>query len=237
MKRRRLVIFVEGKGDVAAVPALAKRVLGEQGGHEVLLLEPHPFRVKSLSVLVKEQCKSWHRWLSAAAKTHPDLGAVLLVLDGDMKHVPTNWETYGKVAKSRDFCPCHAARALALDAQIVRAGTQFSVAVVFAMREFEAWLVAGVESVRGLHLPEERAIVPSTAAAPQIDIESRRDAKGMLTEQIPAYQQTLDQGALARHVDLGMVRSRCRSFRRFESAIRRLVDAARSGNCIVDPAR
>ena len=103
------------------------------------------------------------------------------------------------------------------------------------MKEFEAWLVAGVESLRGLSLTEGRGIVPSTAAAPDSDLEAKRDAKGVLREIIPGYDQSLDQAVLTAKVDLEAIALRCRSFRRFRSAVMQLAEAVRAGKFIVSP--
>jgi hypothetical protein len=103
------------------------------------------------------------------------------------------------------------------------------------VREFEAWLVAGVEGLRGLSLEEERGTVPESARFPDIDIEARRNPKRELRTIIPAYSETIDQAFLAANIDLERVLQRCRSFRRFESAIRQLADAVRNGAPMVSP--
>jgi hypothetical protein len=106
---------------------------------------------------------------------------------------------------------------------------------IFAMKEFEAWLVAGVESLRGLSLADGRGIVPGTATPPDSDIEAKRDAKGVLREIIPGYDQSLDQAVLAAKVDLDTIALRCRSFRRLQSAVMQLAEAVRAGRFIVSP--
>lgn len=117
----------------------------------------------------------------------------------------------------------------------MRAGEIYSVASVFAMKEFETWLLAGIESLRGKSLAGARGIVPTNATCPDIDLESKRDAEGELRKIIPLYSKSLDQGVLARQVDLEAVRKRCRSFRRFFSAIKELADAIRRGQHVVTP--
>jgi hypothetical protein len=234
---RRLVLFVEGKGDTAAIPALARRVLKSSGADDALFVDAAPFVVKGVGTLVKNDYRDWHRWLSAAVQTRRNIGAVLLVLDGDPDRVPKSWASYRARYNSTDFCPVQAATILADAARSSRAGEAFSLAVVFAMREFEAWLVAGVHSLRNETLLEGRGRVPADASAPapEIDIEAKRDAKGELRKLIPGYDQTLDQGVLAAKVDMAAVAQRCRSFRRFQSAIQQLAVAARKGEAIVSP--
>lgn len=88
MLPQRLVLFVEGKGDKTAVPTLTRRVLAAAGASDVLFVDPEPFVVRGIGKLIKNDCADWHRWLAAAGKTRKNLGAVLLVLDGDADHVP-----------------------------------------------------------------------------------------------------------------------------------------------------
>jgi hypothetical protein len=233
---QRLVLFVEGKGDKAAFPTLARRVLDTAGANDALFVDADPFVVKGIGKLVKNNCSDWHRWLSAAGRTRKNLGAVLLILDGDAARVPQKWSSYSARFNSTDFCSYQVAAMLGQEARASRAGEVFSLAAVFAMKEFEAWLVAGVESLRGQSLAGGRGIVPDTAAVPDIDIEGKRDAKGLLRRLIPGYDQILDQAVLAEKVDLEAIAKRCRSFRRFQSAISQLANAVRSGNAMVSPA-
>lgn len=232
---KRLVIFVEGKGDVAAVPTLAQRVINSVGGYEALFVDYAPFRVRGVGTLVKNNCFDWHRWLIVAGSTRLNVGAVLLVLDGDLDKVSPGWVRYSDRFGSTDFCGYRTAAMLGEEARAVRAGDQFSLATVFVMKEFEAWLLAGVESLRGKALAGGRGKVPDNAVCPAIDVESTRDPKGHLQRAIPGYDQSLDQGLLANEVDLDLVHRRCRSFRRFRSAIEQLAAAVRSGQHVVTP--
>lgn len=232
---KRLVIFVEGKGDVSAVPALTQRVVNELVAHDALIVDHDPFRVVGLATLVKSGCEKWRNWLEYAGKTRSNMGAALLVLDGDIDHVSPQWANYTTQYNSNRFCATRAAAMLGQEARAVRAGDVYSLASVFAMKEFEAWLLAGVESLRGKPLAEGRGIVRIDAAYPDFDPESRRDAEGELKKIIPLYSKKLDQGVLAGGVDLNAVRERSRSFRRFCSAIGQLAEGVRSGQHVVTP--
>jgi hypothetical protein len=234
---RRIVLFVEGDGDRAAVPALARKALNKLGAHDVLVVDDgQPFEVDGVGKLVKDDCANWRRWLRAAAVTRKSMGAVLLVLDGDVGRVPPSWKRYVQQHKTNEFCAYRVAAMLADEARAARGGEAFSVAVVFVMQEFEAWLVAGVESLRGVQLAEGRATIPGDAVFPNIDIEAKRDAKGELRKIVPEYSERLDQGILARKVDPELVFGRCKSFRRFTRALGQLADAARGGRAMVSPA-
>lgn len=230
-----LTIFAEGKGDLAAVPALAKRVLRDLNGQDVLFVDPASFHVRSVAQLVKNDCAKWHGWLHAAGKRQPPPAAVLLVLDGDAGQVPSDWATYGNFYHTFNFCAAQSAIALGRDAQAAGAGRIFSLASVFVVMEFETWLLAGVESLRGCELAEGRGVVPKTANCPAGDLEKIRDAKGRLRSIIPRYSPTLDQRVLAKEVDLHIVEKRCRSFRRFYSAMRQLIDAVRHDSHVITP--
>jgi hypothetical protein len=229
------VLFVEGKGDVKAVPRLAKRLLQAESAFEILTLSAEPFRVENLGTLVKNDCEKWKRLLGAAAKQKP-LAGVLLVLDGDIDKVPSSWSSYVKQF-GPTFCPCHVAAILAAVARGQGAGSRFSVAVVFAMKEFETWIVAGIEGIRNIELASRRGRVSLSVSYPAttIALEDVRDAKGLLCEQVPEYKQSLDQAILADEFDLQLASTRSRSFRRMSSALSQLVTAVRNGQPVVTP--
>jgi hypothetical protein len=163
---KRLVLFVEGEGESDAVPTLVKRLLNEKGGWNDILLDASPFRVGSVDKLVKGDFRDWKRFLGASLK-RPNVGGVLLILDGDIPK-----------AGGKAFCATALARSLAGEAIHVGAGRTFSVAIVFARQEYETWLIAGVTSLAGKRLPDGRLIDPD-AKAPEGDLEAGpRDAKG-----------------------------------------------------------
>jgi len=241
---KRLVCFVEGKGDRKAVPALARRVLKAIRATDVLVVDDgDPFEVDGIGKLIKTErgklLPNWRRWLEAALRERQNVGGILLVLDGDVDRVSKDWKSYAARCKADTFCARDAAATLADDARAARAaraGEAFSVAVVFAMKEFEAWLLAGVESLRGMPLADNRVRVPRTATCPtDLHVESRRNAKALLQSAIPGYHESLDQAVLAKEVRFYPVLRKCRSFRRFWSAVRQLSNAARHGSHVVTP--
>ena len=90
-----------------------------------------------------------------------------------------------------------------------------------AHREYEAWFLATVESLRGV-----RGILPE--ATPHPNPESPRGAKEALEERMQAgfsYAERTDQPALSGRFDLSAAYARCRSFRRLVSAIGQLIQA------------
>jgi hypothetical protein len=65
---RRLVLFVEGDGEVDAVPTLVNRLLSEGGVWPDILLDEDPFQVGSVDKLVKADFHDWKRYLKASLK-------------------------------------------------------------------------------------------------------------------------------------------------------------------------
>jgi len=222
---KRLVLMVEGEGDEKAAPALVRRLLDRVGATDLLYLDGNPLKKMSLPQLARDGFAEWHRKLAYAARRR-DAGGILLLLDGDAQRF-----------QGKDFCPAEAARTLARHAEPIAHRFAISVAIVFACREFESWLIAGIDTLGGVELPEGRGVVPDHLQPPQeANLEQYpRDAKGWLQAHLPAYRQTLDQAALAARIDLDAVASRMRSYCRLESAVREIAQAIRQGRPIATP--
>lgn len=226
----RLVLFVEGAGDRDALPLLVKQVLNELDAWRYLWLDPNPLVVKHLGGLTKSDGEKWLRYLETAKKRKL-LGAVLLVLDGDVDTI-----------RNEPFCAGRFAARLAEWSRKAGGGSLFSVACVFPRMEYESWLIACS------HLLAERLLSPGNrkgvkrgTSPPEGDLETApRDAKRWLGERMEfGYKPTRDQEPLTRHMIncLDAVRERnLRSFSRFENALSILVNAICSGNPVVSPA-
>jgi hypothetical protein len=227
--KRRLVLFVEGEGDVEAVPPLVKRLLTDHGLWEPLFLDPDPIQVDSLQLLLRDQAKNWRRLLEVGVK-RGRLGGVLLLLDGDIRPV-----------KGKVFCATEAARELSRQARAVGGGSLFSVASVFALREYESWLIACAEAVAGRAMSNGQPGVRSGAIPPPGNLElAPRDAKGWLDGCMEGgYKAGRDQGPLTELVvhHLDTLRQReMKSFRRLEKALQELATATQTGNHVATPA-
>jgi len=228
MTPKRLVLLVEGQGDVEAAPVLLGRLLNEYGAFDLVFVDPAPLRVGAYSNISREEFGKWRRYLLAAAKRQ-DVGGCLLLLDGDS---PIKVD-------GAPFCAMRAARRLADEARRVGAGRLFSVAIVFACMEYESWLIAGVQSLAGKQFADGSNAIPDQIKEVPRDPESApRDAKGWLDGVMKTrYKPTRDQAELTRLVDLGVIRRhKMRSFRRLESAVQGLVRALRCGEHAVTPA-
>jgi hypothetical protein len=242
MNRKRLVLMVEGQGDMEAAPVLVDRLLKEYHAAEsvfdILYLDRVPFRVGEYSkIRGKEKQQGvhdfgeWQRFLKAALTTRKNVGGCILLLDGD-----STIKMEGK-----PFCAAQAARLLTAEAKKVGAGSTFSLAVVFACMEFESWLIAGIDSLLGKTFEDGRRVIPESLSkdlkAPN-NPEKKRDAKGWFRQILKGgYKPTRDQAELTKIVDLNLIRGRneMRSFRRMESAIKAMIDAIRSGSHVVSP--
>ena len=223
---RRLVLFVEGDGDVEAVPILVKRLLTEFALWDSVQLDKAAFRIGGVENVSGKNQERWGRRLNAALKRH-DVGGILVILDGDARR----WE-------GKPFCAAEAARELTDRARETGAGSVYSLGVVFACREFESWLLAGIESLAGQRLSDGRPGVRAGATAPKGDLEKvPRGAKEAIGKLMPSgYKETLDQAELTSLVDIGQIRQRgLRSFSRLEVAIQQLAQACKTGVHIATP--
>ena len=179
--------------------------------------------MKGLSNLTGQEDGKWARFLAAASK-RANLGAVLLVLDGDCDGCAITTSL-----GSEEFCAATTSRNLASLATKVGAGATFSVAVVFARQEFESWLIGGVPSLASMYREESGEDFQKLETAP-------RDAKKWIRRhQKEGYKPTRHQASLAKSIDLDLAIGRLRSFKRLDDAVRELVDAVRNGKHIVSP--
>jgi hypothetical protein len=97
------------------------------------------------------------------------------------------------------------------------ASSHLPCAVVFANREFEAWFLGAIESLRG-----KRGIASEATFVG--DPERPRDAKGRLDVLMGrrSYLDVDDQPALTAVMDLQLARERCPSFDKLVREIERL---------------
>jgi hypothetical protein len=214
---KRLVMLVEGDGDVQAVPSLVGRLLtqlpDEFQGH--LFLDNAAMKVGGLHKITGRGQRDLARHLGNAAN-RPKLGAALLILDGDAAQF-----------EGQPFCAVEAARIIAQRATATGAGTRFSFAVVFLRQEYESLLLAVADQ-----LPDLRPGV-SLPASPE---ERPRDAKGWLHANLAdGYNPTGRQLELTRAVrDWNPVRS-LNCFQRLEHALKELAVAVATNQHVVSP--
>jgi hypothetical protein len=97
----------------------------------------------------------------------------------------------------------------------------FSVVVVCARREYEAWFLASLETVQPGHT------YPS-------DPEAIRGAKEWLTREF-GYREVRDQARYTQAIDVARAGERSRSFRRLYHAFEELIAAAHTGQPVITP--
>jgi hypothetical protein len=224
---KRLVLFVEGQGDADAVPTLVARLLEEQNASDCLFLG-ESFILHGLQKITGKNVAEWTKKLRAAIK-RSNTGAVLFLMDGD----PDKFE-------GKPFCAATVAKELCNRARTVGAGVTFSLACVFACKEYESWFLASLHTLAGKPLPpDQRPGVRAGAQSVPDSENTPRDAKGELgRNMLSGYKQTTDQGPLTRLLvaDLSAVRAaKLRSFARLEHAVAQLVNAIRTGQHVATP--
>jgi len=187
-----IVPIVEGQGEVSAVPELLRRFAQDS---EVYNLKVNPpIRVRSSSFLKSD--KEFNRHIQLAAnKAGQNPGLVLILLD------------------CQDDCPAKLGPMLLEKAQAVRSDVEYL--CVLAHREYETWFIAAAESLAGCKgLKADLQPLPHP--------ESKRDAKGWLTEHMPknlSYDPIQHQTALTAQFSFDQAEA-VPSFSRFRRKIR-----------------
>lgn len=202
---KAIVGIVEGHGERQAVPILLRRLAQIRGEYDLRVLAPIRCpRSKMLPENDQVNEGELSRAIDLAVrKLHGvDRGAVLVLLDAD------------------DACPARIGPKIRVMADRLR--SDVCVGVVLAKREYEAWFLAAMQSLRG-----QRGIGPHAQTPPSP--ESVSDAKGYLQRQMIAgrkYSEPLDQPALTAVFDFGQARA-CRSFRKMQAEVNRILDELR----------
>lgn len=173
-----IVPIVEGQSEERSIGVLTRRILHDL---EIFDLEiARPFRVKRNRVVRHGELE---RTIIQAERSRPGASAIMVILDADTD------------------CPASLASELRKRGSLE---TSLVLSVVFPKVEIESWILAGIESVRGV-----RGI--RADAAPPTDPETVRDAKGALSrlmEGSRGYVATDDQPAFFSALDLGLAASR-----------------------------
>lgn len=180
---QNIMIFVEGEGDSKAAPVLVRRILHEWYG--IFTWNTKAFKVKNISYMLRK-FPDIIRYTNSRIDTH----AILVLLDSD------------------DTCPIESVCRILSG---VHNGTIFvdkPLAIVFAVREFEAWFLASAKHIWRENIPNP---------------ESPRDAKGAVRRLLGGeYSPTIHQARLVSQMSLEEAHENSRSFRRLVSAINKL---------------
>jgi len=215
----KIVPVVEGDGEERALPLLLRRLLQEHL-NEYGFTIAKPKNARGCGRLTAEN--GIERYVLHALK-EPDCVGVFVLLDNDAAR-----GLYKRGDLEDDCAPCFA-HYLAERVQAIRPSCP--VVVVVARWEYEAWLLASLETVGPVvGLPENLAYAG--------DVEAIQAAKGQIETYMPPgqkYLETRDQVRMTANLDFARVRARSRSFRRLENALGQIIDAYLKDAVIVTP--
>jgi hypothetical protein len=176
--------IVEGGGEVGAVPVLLRRLCDSAGAYTLGVNTPIR---RARADLVRED---GIRRAVQLARRQRDCGAILIMFDSDddcPKHIAPQVQAWGQAEANP--IPCF---------------------VVVPTREYEAWFLATIESLRGIRCIRDDATSHPTP-------ESRRGAAEEIERRMQpnsGYSKPTDQPALTARFDMATAYRRCRSFRR-----------------------
>lgn len=196
MKTSVLVPIIEGYAEMQSAPLLLRRLLAKRGQYEIKIARP--IRIGRYRIVRPNELE---RAIELARRRTEGCHAIMILLDAD------------------DDCPKELAPILLQRARKASAG--IPVSIVLAKREFEAWFLGSLESLRNI-----RGLSPQ--ATPPERPEEIRDAKGYLSHGMVSrrtYLEVDDQPAFAEKFDLALSRQRCPSFDKFMREVDALLSA------------
>jgi hypothetical protein len=187
--------IVEGHGEVDAIPALLRRFVQESGLYEIRVARA----IRSHRAdLARED--SLQKVIEVARLGGAE--GILITFDSD------------------DDCPVDLAQQIGAWAK--KHANPLACEVAIAEREYEAWFLGSIESLRGTR---GIALDAVSEAAP----EAVRGAKAKLEKKMLAgrfYSERADQIALTVQLDLAQSYRTCRSFRRIVNAFAQISTGA-----------
>ena len=181
MNMRRIIPIVEGHGEERAVPQLIRLWLRRRRLHQSFDVPDLAINAKGCGKLKATYDRMRHigieHYVKAALRNRAD--AILVVLDAD--------DECANRTTGNGLGPELLARAQA-------AATHLPLAVVVANREYEAWFLASLTSIRAAGLLPSYTRLPGTLRP-----ESSGNCKGLISELLCCpYEETVHQLALTR---------------------------------------
>ena len=192
--------IVEGRGDVAAVPVLIRRIAAECYP-ELAIDMPRPIRADRNQVV---QPNELEQEVKLAAQKISGQGAIFIILDSD------------------EDCPAELGPILLHRA--LQVCPNLPIAVVLAKHEFEAWFLAAAESLRGRRGLRNDLNSPDNPEA----IRGAKEWLRQRMQSGRTYRETRDQPALTALFDLEQARN-ANSFDKCYRDIVRLLGELRDG--------
>ena len=207
LHRNRIYAIVEGHGEAEApnknqqpaVTTLIQKLLNDLECYMLFPSGRPPWRMRSQGDFFADQKLEN---VIRAHKKYPDCAAILILFDLD------------------DGCPKEKAPMLTKRFRDMEE-LPFSIIVVCAKREYEAWFLASLESIHPTHT------YPGNP-------ESIRDAKGWLRRQF-GYRERRDQTHYTQELDLKLAYKRSRSFRRLHHSFEEITSAFANNQLIITP--
>ena len=185
--------IVEGHGDVAAFPVLLRRLITEAQVWNVGI--GRPIRISRHKLVQEAEVRRATR----LARLQPECGAVLILFDGDSD--------------------CPAELGPAVQSWATAAAGNIPCRVVMAHREYEAWFLAAVESLRGQSGIRDNA---EPHPAPEVPRGAKEQLEARMRPGTSYLEQTHQQEFSARF-SLSDAYRRSRSFRKLTSSFGTLV--------------
>ncbi len=207
MTRNKIYAIVEGQGE-------ANRPAGGERPAVIVLISKMLYKLECWTLFPNEKIAPFRMSygnffrndkLEKAIRYHKmfaDCAALLVLLDMD------------------DDCPKEKAQELTKRINDIET-LPFSVVVVCAKREYEAWFLASLETIHTGHVFDD-------------DPETKRNAKGWLRKNF-AYKPTQQQAVYTRKLDIDLVHHKSRSFRRLYHAFQEIIEANQKNKIIVTP--
>ena len=192
----RLLMIVEGHGEVRSVPILVRRILDKHGRFDVQLL-PTQRRGEYPSVT-----KHFKDYFLAAIK---DEAAILWVMDFD--------------AREYD-CPYREATGLIKRAHELRPGWPLKVA--FLVKEYEALFLHDEKATRAV-FPDipAKTLFPTSPE----NIRGAKEWLSAQRPKGSAYKETVHQEKITARLDLDLLQAKSPDFAHLERAVLALIDA------------
>lgn len=193
--KQKVISIVEGYGEVTAVPQLLRKILHEHHGCYELEI-PEAMR-RSRAELAKAD--SLVRAVRIA-RGEKGCAGILVLFDEDDD--------------------CAVALGERLQTTVEDNISDVPVYIVLAVKEYESWLLASMEALKG------KGGLIATPKLPVGGPESVRDAKGWIKKNMGpglSYSQTVDQAKLTAQLDLRLAHQHARSFRKLWKSMDDLV--------------
>lgn len=211
MRMRKIVPIVEGYGEERAVPCLIRRWLRHRWLHQFFEVPDLAVNAKGSGKLKAAFDRRRHigieHYIEAAVRTRPD--AILVIVDADNECLERE--------RGNGLGPALLARARTVASNI-------PLAVVVANREYEAWFLASLTSIRQAHLFPAGTRIPGN-----LEPESHSGCKRLITDLLSCpYEETTHQLQLTGALSFAAgVQRRSPSYGKLMRDLDRLVREAR----------